>query len=120
MTTCSTVMIRVWFMVQLHQVPCEECYVCALRGLSSASLVLISRFAPCASGAGAISTWEQQRRERGCQQTGNRGLLREGLGKDVDDGLRPAPVSTTALLPTVPFKVSDGKQPLLRWIRQWP
>lgn len=36
-------------MVQLHEVPCEECYVYALRGLSIASLVLISRFAPCMS-----------------------------------------------------------------------
>lgn len=29
----------------------------------------------------------------------------EGLGRDTEDGPRPTPVPTTALLPTFPFKV---------------
>ncbi|KAK1340874.1 hypothetical protein QTO34_017270 [Cnephaeus nilssonii] len=61
------------------------------------------------SGAGTISAWE--RREQGCRQTGDWGPQREGPGGGTEDGLRPAPVPTTALQPTDPFKYAV----LLMW-----
>ncbi|EPQ05864.1 Importin subunit alpha-3 [Myotis brandtii] len=56
------------------------------------------------NGAGAISTWEWWLRERGCQQTGDRGLQQEGPGRGAEDGPRPATVPTAASQATVPFK----------------
>lgn len=55
--------------------------------------------------ASAISAWEQQRQERGCQQTGDQGPQWEGPGGGMEDGSRPNPVSTLTYWLTVPFKV---------------
>ncbi|KAK1345730.1 hypothetical protein QTO34_008194 [Cnephaeus nilssonii] len=54
-----------------------------------------------------ISMWEWRQREQVCWQTGDRGLLWEGLDGGVEDGPRPTPVPTAALRPTVPFKVHE-------------
>ncbi|KAK1342418.1 hypothetical protein QTO34_015183, partial [Cnephaeus nilssonii] len=62
-----------------------------------------------ASSTGAVSAWEQWRRERGCRQRRDWGPQWERLCGGVEDGLRPNPVPTVALQPTVPFKPGLGE-----------
>lgn len=63
------------------------------------------------SGAVVFSTWEQGQREWGFPAGRQRsGTWWEGPGRGMLDGLRPAPMSTTARRPTVPFKVHEFMQ----------
>ncbi|KAK1341073.1 hypothetical protein QTO34_017474 [Cnephaeus nilssonii] len=60
-----------------------------------------------ASRASNVSSWEWQQQEQGWRQTGNWGPRRKGPGEVIEDGPRPAPVTTAASRPTDPSKPSQ-------------